>query len=101
MIFEPDDFRDDPYVAGLNQMGHVVFGAALCVAAGWIVAALAFVAWEAFQLRYAGARKHDYYQDCFFWGSGVYVAGNEWMPVVALALGGVWMGVTWLSLRLQ
>ena len=27
MIFAPDDFRGNPYVAGLNQIGHVVFGA--------------------------------------------------------------------------
>ena len=45
MIFAPDDFRDNPYVAGLNQIGHVVFGAALAVVFGWVVAALAFVAW--------------------------------------------------------
>jgi hypothetical protein len=96
MIFAPEDFRDDPYVASLNQIGHVVFGAALAVLFGWVVAALAFVAWEAAQLKCAGARKHDYYQDCFFWGAGVYMAGSEFMPVVALVLGGAWMGVTWL-----
>lgn len=95
-MFSPDDFRAEPYVAGLNQMGHVVFGAALSVVFGWAVAVLAFVAWEAVQLRYMGARKHDYFQDCFFWGLGVFAAGTEWFPVVALAAGGFWMGVTWL-----
>lgn len=99
MIFAPDDFRGNPYVAGLNQIGHVVFGAALAVLFGWIVAALLFVAWEMFQIRYAGARKHDYYQDCFFWGAGVCMAESVWLPVVALGLGGAWMGVTWLIKR--
>jgi hypothetical protein len=96
MIFAPDDFRDAPYTAGLNQMGHVVFGAALCVAFGWVIAALLFVAWEMIQLKYGGARKHDYYQDCMFWAAGVYLAGSEWLPVVAVLMGGAWMGVTWL-----
>ena len=98
-MFAPDDFRSNPYVAGLNQMGHVVFGSALVVVFGWVAAALMFVVWEVFQIRYAGARKHDYYQDCFFWGAGVYMAGSEWLPVVALGLGGAWMGVTWLIKR--
>lgn len=96
MIFSPDDFRNSPYTAGLNQMGHVVFGAALCVALGWVIAALLFVAWEVAQLRYMGARKHDYYQDCAFWAAGVYMAGSEWLPVVSVLMGGAWMGVTWL-----
>ncbi len=101
MIFAPDDFRDNPYVAGLNQIGHVVFGAALAVVFGWVVAALLFVAWEMLQIRYAGARKHDYYQDCFFWSGGVYMAGSEWMPVFALAAGAAWMGVTWAVMKLS
>lgn len=101
MIFKPDDFRGDPYTAGLNQMGHVVFGAALSVLGGWVVAAVMFVAWEVAQLRFMGARKHDYFQDCFFWGLGVYVAGSEWFSVVALAAGGFWMGITWLYQKLQ
>jgi hypothetical protein len=100
-MFSPDDFRNDPYTAGLNQMGHVVFGAALAVVFGWVIAALAFVAWEAVQVRYMGARKHDYYQDCFFWCVGVYVAGGEFLSLVALLSGGFWMGVTWLYQKLQ
>lgn len=95
-MFTPDDFRNDPYTAGLNQMGHVMFGAALAVLGGWIVAGLAFVAWEAFQLRYMGARKHDYYQDCGFWVAGACMAGWHWLPVAAVSLGGAWMGVVWL-----
>lgn len=97
MIFAPDDFRDNPYVAGLSQAGHVMFGSALTVNFGLIIAAMAFVVWEAVQLRYAGARKHDYYQDCFFWGAGVYMAGSAYTTTVALVLGGIWMGVTWLA----
>jgi hypothetical protein len=96
MIFSPDDFRNSPYTAGLNQMGHVVFGAALCVVFGWVIAALLFVAWEVAQLRYMGARKHDCFQDCAFWVTGVILAGSEWLPVTAVLLGGAWMGVTWL-----
>lgn len=92
MIFAPDDFRGDPYTAGINQIGHVCFGAALAVTFGWVIAALLFVVWEAVQLRYAGARKHDYYQDCFFWCAGVYFAGSVYLPVVAVGLGGLWMG---------
>ena len=100
MIFSPNDFREDPYKAGLNQLGHVVLGAALAVVFGWIIAALAFIGWEAAQLKYFGARKHDYFQDCFFWGIGVYMSGSELTPVVALVLGGAWMGITWLAQRL-
>lgn len=96
MIFAPEDFRDVPYVAGLNQIGHVVFGAALAVEAGVWIAVIGFVLWEMFQLKFAGARKHDYYQDCFFWGAGIYFSGSGHIEAIALVLGGIWMGVTWL-----
>lgn len=99
MIFEPDDFKGDPYTAGLNQMGHVMFGAALALVFGVWVGAAAFVAWEWFQLRFRGARKHDYFQDCFFWGVGVCAASQWFLPVLAVALGGAWMGVSWLAQR--
>lgn len=101
MIFAPDDFHNDPYTAGLNQIGHIGFGAALCLVFGVWVAAIAFVAWEVFQLRVMGARKHDYFQDCFFWGAGVFMTGWYWLPVATVLMGGAWMGAVWLYQKLQ
>lgn len=100
-MFAPDDFHDAPYLAGLNQIGHIGFGAALSVVFGAWVAAFGFVAWEVYQLWYRGARKHDYFQDCFFWGSGVFMAGWVYLPVATVLMGGAWMGAVWLYQKLH
>lgn len=99
MIFDPDDFRGRPYTAGLNQMGHVVFGAALVVLFGYVGAVAAFLAWETYQYKYRNGRFSDCVQDTVFWGIGVWMQGSEYMPVVAVICGAVWMGYTWHKTR--
>jgi len=92
MIFDPDDFRNDPYAAGLNQIGHMVFGAALAVFLGWW-AGLLVIAWEGWQYHKRGALKSDYWADWAFWTYGV--AAFPWtyfLPSVVV-LGGIWMFV--------
>lgn len=94
MIFDPDDFANDPYAAGLNQIGHMVFGAALAVFLGWW-AGVIVVAWEAWQLRRRGALRSDYWADWGFWIYGV--AAYSWayfLPSV-IVLGGLWMLFVW------
>lgn len=93
-FFKPSEFKNDPYEAGLNQIGHMVFGAALAVFFGWW-AGLLVIAWEAFQLRRQGARKSDYWADWAFWTFGI--AAHSWYyfnPAV-IVLGGLWMVVTY------
>ena len=92
MIFDPDDFADDPYTAGLNQIGHMVFGGALAVLFGWY-AGLLIIAWEAYQLRYRGAVKEDYWADWAFWTFGVAACLQWWFLPAVIVLGGLWMGL--------
>lgn len=96
MIFDPDDFRDDPYQAGLNQLGHVVFGAALMTAIGsvWVVGG-GILAWELWQLKKRGADKRDYGADLFFWWSGVAMWDSDILAIWAIVAGGAWMLWTW------
>ncbi|TXH15866.1 MAG: hypothetical protein E6R03_06455 [Hyphomicrobiaceae bacterium] len=93
MIFDPDDFRDDPYSAGLNQIGHMVFGGALAVLFGWW-AGLIVIAWEAYQLRYRGALRSDYWADWAFWTFGIACVAHWWFLPAVVMLGGAWMAVT-------
>ena len=92
-MFDPDDFKDDPYTAGLNQIGHMVFGAALAVFFGWY-AGLAVIAWEAYQWHYRGARKADYWQDWGFWTFGIFAGGMWWFTPAVIVIGGAWMAIT-------
>lgn len=103
MIFDPDDFRNDPYTAGLNQMGHVAFGAALMsfaclymqeVWAAWIVGG-GILVWELWQLKKRGASKRDYGMDLLFWWSGVAMWSSDWLTMFAVLVGGAWMFITW------
>lgn len=100
-LITPDDFRNDPYTAGINQLGHVVFGAALATVLPLVVALLAILALELFQLERLGGRKADYFQDVMFWGVGVFMYNHDMLPVVAVCLGGLWMGVVWLRMKLN
>ena len=93
MIFDPDDFADDPYTAGLNQIGHMVFGGALAVFLGWY-AGLLIIAWEAYQLRYRGALKDDYWADWFFWTFGIAAFAQWWFLPSVIVMGGLWMVIT-------
>ena len=95
MIFDPDNFADDPYTAGLNQIGHMVFGAALAVFIGYWAGLLA-IAWEGWQYRKRGALKSDYWADWTFWTFGIFAGGWYYFEPVVIALGGAWMGLLWL-----
>ena len=92
MIFDPDDFADDPYTAGLNQIGHMVFGAALSVFFGYW-AGLLVIAWEGWQYRKRGALKSDYWADWTFWTFGIFCGGWYYFEPAVIVLGGAWMGI--------
>lgn len=98
-VFDPDDFHNDPYTGGLNQLGHVVFGAALVVMFGLVGAVVAFVAWELYQVRFRGGRVHDFAQDAFFWYVGATFHAHDYLPVIAVASGAIWMFVLWMYQR--
>lgn len=103
-IFDPDDFEGQPYVGGLNQLGHVVFGAGLAgIAATFAGITLAIlisgggvIIWEAYQLKRRRALKPDYIADLFYWIMGIglwaaliaggYISGiGKLWPLVPLA----------------
>lgn len=92
MIFDPYDFRNDPYTAGLNQIGHMVFGAALAVFLGYW-AGLLVIAWEGYQYHKRGALKSDYWADWAFWTFGIFSASWYYFLPAVIALGGLWMGI--------
>ncbi len=90
MIFDPDDFANDPYAAGLNQIGHMVFGAALALFLGYW-AGIVVIAWEAWQLHRRGALRSDYWADWAFWTFGIVAGSWYYFPAAAITLGGLWM----------
>ena len=79
-IFDPDDFAGQPYVGGMNQALHHVFGSALvgwakyCITDDiWLcfyIACLAFTCWEVYQRRFKGATRPDFIADMCYWASG-------------------------------
>lgn len=95
MIFDPADFADDPYIAGLNQIGHMVFGAALALFLGWYAGFLV-IAWEGWQYRNRGALKSDYWADWFFWTFGIFAVSWYYFLPAVIVLGGAWMGIMWI-----
>ena len=95
MIFDPDDFADDPYTAGLNQIGHMVFGAALAVFFGYW-AGLLVIALEGWQYHKRGALKSDYWADWAFWTFGIFGGGWYYFEPAVIVLGGAWMGIMWI-----
>jgi hypothetical protein len=90
VIFDPDNFMDDPYTAGLNQIGHMIFGAALAVFLGYW-AGLLVIAWEGWQYKKRGALKSDYWADWGFWTFGVFCGGWVYFEPAVIVLGGLWM----------
>ncbi len=95
MFLDPDDFKSDPYTAGLNQTGHVVFGASVVLVLGVYVSALTIAAWELWQYYRRGSFKSDTIADVTFWSCGMALAGNFYLPVYAVIMGGIWMVVVW------
>ena len=79
-VFDPDDFSGRPYVGGMNQALHHVFGSALvgwakyCVTDDpWLclaAACLAFTSWEVYQRIFKGATRPDFIADMCYWASG-------------------------------
>jgi len=89
-LFQPDDFKNDPYTGGLNQMGHAVLGGAVGLFLG-LWGGLLIIAWEGWQLHRRGAVRPDYWADLFFWGIGLFLF--QWayfLPLIAV-LGFLWM----------
>lgn len=82
-------------MGGLNQIGHIIFGAALSVLFGAFVAAGFVVIWEVLQYYKFNSRKSDTIADLVFWCVGISLAGFVYLPVVAITLGGVWMLILW------
>lgn len=86
-VFDPDDFEGKPYVGALNQLGHVVFGAALvglastvaAILAAILISAVGVIFWEAYQYRRRGAVKRDFIADLIYWSVGI----GTWALVIA------------------
>lgn len=98
-MIRPDDFADDPYTAGINQLGHVVLGAALVILFGVYAAAILVAAWELWQYYKRGAFKADTIADVAFFAAGIAMAGWLYMPVAAIILGGIWMAAVWYAMN--
>lgn len=79
MIFDPDDFKDRPYEAGLNQLGHALLGAALVEFLSLALAVAGIVFWELWQRKRRGATLLDYHADIFYWlaGAGAWLAFGD------------------------
>lgn len=96
-FIEPEDFKDNPYIAGLNQLGHVVTGAAVVAIATLVVAtifqalllaAMVFVAWELYQLERRGGNFKDYVADLVYWSMGATIwailVNHDWISGPAI-----------------
>ena len=94
-LFEPDDFADDWYVAGLNQIGHMVAGGAAVVVFGMVGAAICIAALELWQYYRRSAIKADTIMDTAFWAYGMAFFGAAWFLPSVIILGGAWMGLVW------
>lgn len=94
-LFEPDDFADDWYVAGLNQIGHMVAGGAAVDVGGVWFAALCIAALELWQYYRRSAIKADTIMDTAFWAYGMAFGTAVWFLPSVIILGGAWMGLVW------
>ena len=94
-ILQPDDFAGQPYVAGLNQIGHMAFGGALVVVFGLYVAAFIVVAIELWQYYRRGSLKSDTIMDTAFWAYGMAFYAAWWFLPSVIIIGGAWMGLVW------
>ena len=98
-LFTPDDFRNDPYTAGLNQIGHGVLGACVAIllfqfipyTQAVILGGLGIITWEALQLHLRGAIKSDYWADLFFWAMGLFLFQWVFFLHLLAAAGFGWM----------
>lgn len=98
-ILIPDDFHDRPYLAGLNQIGHMAFGGALMMAFGVYAACLAVAAIELFQFYKLGASRKDCYQDTAFWAIGMVAIAHPAFPVIIVSFGAIWMLTVWSQMK--
>lgn len=86
-LLSPTEFRG--YAATVNQLGHVVLGAALCWLAGLVVPfpVLAVLAFYALFEVWQGGTMRDAVVDTAFVVLGAFAA--SWVAVVALLLAGL------------
>lgn len=85
-LLDPETFVDQPYIAGLNQGGHMIAGAALFAGAFWLggapagaaVAFLVPLALEIWQLDRRDGVLWDGLLDLLFW----YIGAASWGLVV-------------------
>ena len=85
-LIDPETFENDPYVAGLNQMGHATAGAALvAVLSMWLatvpaalVSLTLIVALELWQLRHRNGIAWDMFLDLAFWSTGLFL----WLGII-------------------
>ncbi|GIT85395.1 hypothetical protein [Roseobacter sp. OBYS 0001] len=77
-LLDPETFKDQPYVAGLNQGGHMIAGAAIFAGAfallggdwGLVLALVIPLVLEAWQYLARDAAGWDCVLDYFFWQIG-------------------------------
>ena len=98
-ILEPDDFGDRWYVAGLNQIGHIVAGGAAVVVFGMVGAAICIAVLELWQYYRRSAVKADTITDTAFWAYGMAFGTAVWFLPSVILLGGAWMGLVWYMSR--
>lgn len=87
-LLDPETFKDQPYVAGLNQGGHMIAGAALFAggfslgdyAVGTAMALIVPFALELWQYTQRGAALWDSLLDLVFW----YLGATAWLLAVLM-----------------
>jgi hypothetical protein len=52
-----------------------------------------------YQLLFRGGKVHDFAQDAFFWYVGATFHAHDYLPVIAVASGAIWMFVLWMYQR--
>lgn len=103
-LLDPETFIDRPYVAGLNQGGHTLAGAALVTAVSLVMhardalalALLLSLAFEVWQLRKKQAAGWDAALDLFFWWLGALVW--SWAVISGFVTGPALLFPVWLIL---
>lgn len=69
-LSRPQDFAGNPVGGGLNQMGHVIAGAALAAVLPLPVVLLGVLIWEVWQFKERGATANDLRLDVLYWSVG-------------------------------
>lgn len=98
-ILDPDDYADRQYVAGLNQMGHMVAGGAAVIMFGLVGAAICIALLELWQFYYRDAEWTDAVADTAFWAYGMAFFAASWFLPSVIVIGGIWMGLVWYMSR--